>query len=320
MVLDSLPESKATELIAGLWPGRNVAALPASTLSQIYRRTNGVPLYVEELAQWLGTLADSTLGDLRDSLSSARILSFESVLLARLGALGPAKAVAQAASVIGPEFDESLLQELLPGEEPARLSAILDSLVEARVTVREPRGDRTAYSFRHSLIQETVTGTLLRKARAALHQRAYAAATSGRIEMPPGTIGLHAENAGLLKAAVQQFIAAAKMSFGRSAVIEARQIVDHVFHLLGRLPEDDDRECLELSALAALGPVLTVRGEPGRRKTCALYERAVEIARRRPAQDGGPVPGLLGLVVHGSGFRRPAGACGIGDVGPRGSR
>lgn len=280
--LGPLPEHKVSELVANLSPGGRTGELPPAVFSAIHERTNGVPLYVEELAQWLGSVASPDADNLLDVLSSARIRSFETVLSARLGALGAAKTVAQAASVVGREFDEQFLQQIVPDVQRERLSTIFGELVDANVFVREARGRHVTYAFRHSLFQEALYGTLLRRARTTLHEKAYLAATSGIVRIPPATIAVHAEQAGRLADAVQQFVAAAKESFTRSSVVEARQLLERALHLLDRLPGDDDHERLELSALAALGPVLTSTDGTKSPDACALYERAVRIARRRP--------------------------------------
>ncbi len=283
--LDPLPEELATELVTNLWPGIDVPALPPAALSLIYQRTNGVPLFLEELTQWVEDKAGSDVDDLLKTLSNARILSFQNVLSARLGALGQAKAVAQAAAVIGIRFDEQTLSVILPDMDQDHLSRSLADLVNANILIRAERGMSPGYFFRHSLIQETIYGALLRKTRASLHQKAFEAARSGLIQMSNALMATHAERAGLLSEAVECSISAGKESFARSAVLEAKQLLERALVLLQDAPQDDKSERLELSALAALGPILTSTEGTKSPAACALYDRAVQIARRRPSHE-----------------------------------
>lgn len=283
--LDPLPENLAAELVTNLWPEIDVSTLPPETLSLIYQRASGVPLFLEELAQWVEDKAGSDVGDLLKMLSNTRILSFQNVLSARLGSLGPAKAVAQAAAVIGIRFDEQTLSVMLPDLERDRLSSYLADLVNANILVRADRAMPQNYLFRHSLIQETIYGALLRKTRASLHQKAFKAARNGLVQMSNALMATHAERAGMLDEAVECFISAGKESFARSAVMEAKQLLERALGQLRDAPRSDKRERLELSALAALGPILTSTEGTKSPAACALYERAVQIARRRPATE-----------------------------------
>ena len=276
MPLATLPAAQAEVLISKLWHGY-AGKPPASVLSLIYQRTNGVPLYLEELSQWLNTQPRLDWVDWKEVLSHARITSLETILSARLTTLGPAKAVLQAASVIGPQFDDQLLRVIMAGVKPADIAAALEDLVAAHLIVR--RAGSSGYAFRHSLIQETIYSALLRKTRSALHQKIFLATLDG---MRATTRAGHAELAGLTKDAAALYISAAKESFSRSALMEARQLLERALRILIRADEDDERERLELLALAALGPVLINTEGTRSPDACKLYERAVVIARRRP--------------------------------------
>lgn len=286
--LDRLQASEADELVSILWQRHKGQSLPPEAASLIYQRTNGVPLFLEEISQWLGTSLSSGRNDWIERLSSARISSFETLLSARLGELGPAKSVAQAASAVGREFGEEFLHALVPEISRAHLSSALSRLVQANILVPKMQGHQPGYSFRHSLIQETLYGTLLRKSRASLHRQIYSVVTSRpkeRLWMGASVLAEHAERAGLLKEAAGNYIEAAKESSARSAIPEARHLLQQALRVLRQATPDDDCERLELAALAALGPVLTSTEGTKSEEACLLYERAVQIARRRPAAE-----------------------------------
>lgn len=288
ITLDRLSAAEAGQLLADLLPEVKAAPLPRAAVSLIHQRTNGVPLYLEELSRWLAGAQATRQAGWMDLLSSARISSFENLLSARMGTSGLVKTVAQAASVIGYSFDEELLGAVLPDLPGDRLKAAIARLVDAQILVRRRQGAAPRYEFRHAAIQESLYGALLRKSRTALHRRIYLAATRGEgggVPMGPAILADHAERAGLLKEAVGHYILAAKDSSARSAVVEARHLLERALGLLERIGPDDERERLELSAMAALGPVLTSTQGTKSREACRLYERAIEIVRRRPADE-----------------------------------
>lgn len=287
IALNRLQASEVGDFVARLLPdggqdGRREAALPL-----IYQRTNGIPLFLEELSQWLKNAPGDGDLDTLTKLSNARIFSFENLLSARLGANSLAKSVAQAASVIGHAFDEETLWSILPDVAANDITHALDELVDAKLLVRRRDGTTGTYDFRHAMIEETLYGTLLRKSRSALHEKIYRAASAqdARTRLGPARLAEHAERAGLAKEAIRNFIAAAKESSIRSAVVEARHFLERAFRLLEAAEQGDERERLELAALAALGPILTSTQGTRSPEACRLYERAVEIARRRPIHE-----------------------------------
>ncbi len=288
IALSQLSPAEASTMISSLLPGEAVEALPPEVSSLIHRRTNGVPLYLEELSQWLAGTKDADGTAWVDALSSARISTFETLLSARLGTLAVTKSVAQAASVVGQEFALAHLRAALPDVGEDDLAAALVQLGEAKILVRRGRGASHGYAFRHAMIQEALYGTLLRKARIALHRKIYLAATGGAgdsLPMPGIVLAEHAERANLPGDAARLYIAAAKESFARSAVVESRHLLERALHLVDALKPDDERERLELSGLAALGPIITSTQGTKSAEACSLYERALEIARRRPPHE-----------------------------------
>lgn len=283
--LDSLSELETLSLVKNLNLGTRLADMPSSMLSMIFQRTNGIPLYLEELLLWLQEASDRDGSNIADLLSNSRILSLENILASRLGRMGEAKIVAQAASVIGREFNENLLTAVLQNIPRRRIEKMIEQLILGDLFVRQIANPHFPLAFRHTAIQEALYNALLRKARRSLHEKVYLAASKAGSTTRPSLLGVHAEQAGLFQEAATHYIAAAQESFARFSVEEATRLLDRVKPLLRKIADKDNREKLELSMLATLGPVLTSTIGTKSPEACRLYERAVRIARRRPASE-----------------------------------
>ncbi|MDX8465033.1 AAA family ATPase [Mesorhizobium sp. VK23B] len=261
------------------------SATHSELISMVEEVTGGVPLFIEEICQWIAENAASITDRLAPAGSSNRISVFEGILEARLEPLGPAKDVARAAAVAGNRFNLELLRKLLPEYSDETIGNAVDTLIEAGFLIRvRPAGDPD-YGFRHALIRETIYNALLRRRRQALHQSLFSAVGRDRNLGPwLGTAELaeHAERAGLLEEAIDQFIAAGRESYDRSAMAEARQILDHALTLCQRVRTPDKQDVLRLAAMMPLGPILTATEGPNSLPARKLYEDGVEIARRRP--------------------------------------
>ncbi|MFW6077723.1 MAG: ATP-binding protein, partial [Hyphomicrobiales bacterium] len=287
-VLPRLDEAEARRTMEAMWRTESPDETPAEASDLIYQVTGGVPLFIEELCQWLIESAEAGHHPWQEALSRVRSASLESILSARLAALEPANDVAMAAAVLGRRFDTALLAAILPKLEPAALEGHLDRLADAGLLVRDRfLGDR-AFSFRHGLIQETLYGMLLRRSRQVFHSRVMAAIRRspdlGQSLAPP-VRAWHAERAGMIEDAAELYISAGKESFALSAMTEARQLVEHALDLIGQVGNTARREVLQLRAIAALGPVLTSIEGKKSAQACRLYDEAIEIARHRPAEE-----------------------------------
>ena len=149
-------------------------ALPASIRQDIIERTDGIPLFVEEMTK--AVLEAESEGDARQTAatvpSSALAVpaSLHASLMARLDRLGHAKEVAQVGAVIGREFSHALLAAVAAKTE-AELQSALDRLVEAGLLFRQGVAPHATYLFKHALVQDAAYGTLLREPRRDLHAR-----------------------------------------------------------------------------------------------------------------------------------------------------
>jgi class 3 adenylate cyclase len=281
-------------------------ALPPEVLEQVLARTDGVPLFVEELTKAVleaGLLADRgdryELGGPLPRLAIPATL--QDSLMARLDRQAPAKELAQVAAVIGREFSHELLAAVAPlGEDELRDA--LDRLVEAELVFR--RG-AAGYAFKHALVRDAAYHSLLRSRRRELHGR-IAAALEERFpeaaEAQPELLAHHLAEAGQAERAIVHLRRAARRALARSADLEA---VEHLRGALGQLERvggTGRRETLEFELQAALGRALsTVRGfaapEAGR-----AIARAAELGQRLRAGPG-LFPVLWGqfVVSHSAG-------------------
>jgi predicted ATPase/class 3 adenylate cyclase len=269
------------------WPEHKRVMLP-ELLEVTERLSGGVPLFIEEICQWVSETSGTDSMKMSRSVSSTHISAFEGILDARLRHFGSAKELAQAGSVAGARFSLRLLRALLPDFGKKSLASAADTLCETGLLTRIRVAGETTFSFRHTLIQETIYNALLGKQRRALHRRLFDALSQDRqiaAWMDIGVLAEHAERAGILESAVNLFIEAGKDSSSRSAMVEARNHLEHALALCDQLDAGNAAESLRLSALIALGPVLTGMvgfNSPPARK---LYEDGVAIARRQPMEE-----------------------------------
>ncbi|MGO4724203.1 MULTISPECIES: ATP-binding protein [unclassified Inquilinus] len=282
--LSPLDQQEARKAITNLWPsGRDTDQ--TELLDTIGRITGGIPLYIEETCQWLAEAAGPAADKLARTISQSHGSTFESVVEARLGSLGLAKDISQAAAVAGNRFDQALLVVLLPELEQETIGDALEALSDAGFLRRIRPSGRPAYEFRHALIQETIYNSLLRKRRQGLQRTLFNAVDRDRRIAPwigTAELAVLAERAGLPENAIELLIVAGKDGFSRSALVEARQLLDHALALCDSLSEPQPREILRLSAMVALGPVLTSAEGPNSPPAQKLYQDGVDLARRRP--------------------------------------
>jgi predicted ATPase/class 3 adenylate cyclase len=284
IVLKPLNREETREAITAIWSGVGSSTRP-ELLKMVEEVTGGVPLFIEEICQWIAENAASVTDRITPAGSSSRVSVFDGILEARLEALGPARDVARAAAVAGNRFNLRLLHELAPEFDDETIENALDALIEAGFLIRLKPSGEPDYGFRHALIRETIYNALLRRRRQALHQRLFSAVGPERNLAPwLGTAELaeHAERGGLLEEAIDQYVAAGVESYARSAMAEARQLLDRAMTLCQRVTEPAKQDALRLAAMMALGPILTAMEGPNSLPARKLYEDGVEIARRRP--------------------------------------
>jgi class 3 adenylate cyclase len=211
IALNRLDQRDRTALVEHIAGGRT---LPDEIVGQIAERTDGVPLFVEELTKTVLESGADTLGipaTLYDSL------------MARLDRLGPVRRVAQIGAAIGREFSYELLHAVtrLPEDE---LQTVLAQLVASELVLQRGAPPNAVYAFKHALVQDTAHGSLLRNVRQQLHtQIAEALETHSPelMENQPELFALHYAEAGLIEKSAAYWGKAGRRSAARSAIAEA---------------------------------------------------------------------------------------------------
>lgn len=252
ITLNRLGRSMISAIVAKLTEGK---ALPSEIIEIITKRTDGVPLYVEELTKTIlesGALiekADRFI--LNGPLSEIAIpATLHDSLIARLDRQQPIKAVAQYAACIGREFNHGLLFHIskLPQEE---LCAALDSLIEAELIFRRGLPPEATYTFKHALVRDAAYNSLLKEPRRAIHASVLSA-LEANVDAPPELLATHAEAADLTDRAIILWEQAAKAAIARPAFSEGAMHFKHAIDMLSIKLEKGDAEamtqCLSLQA------------------------------------------------------------------------
>lgn len=259
--------------------------LPAPVLDEIVARTDGVPLFVEELCKAL--LAAGVVIERDGRLELARSLKGTEIpatlrdsLTARLDRLGGAKAVAQLASVLGRDFGYPLLRAVsdLPDAE---LDAQLSVLTRAEILLQRGLPPRAHYIFKHALIQEAAYDTLLKSSRQQHHRRVaetYLSKFPDESRSTPEVIAHHFTRAAMPSQAIEYWQKAGELAVSRSGYAEAIGHCSSALELIGLLPPSTARLGEELQVRLKLGPALLALKGLGAAEAGANYSRACEIA------------------------------------------
>ena len=201
-------------------------AVPASIRQDIMERSDGVPLFVEEVTKAVLEGDNQTTPGQITNVPASRFVvpaTLQASLMARLDRLGAAKEVAQVGAAIGREFSYALLAAVVPQSE-AELHLALDRLVAAGLLFRQGDPSQATYLFKHALVQDAAYGTLLREPKRALHARIAEVLESQFHDIAnqhPELLAHHCTEAGLIEKAAGLWGRAGRRSLGRSALTEA---------------------------------------------------------------------------------------------------
>jgi class 3 adenylate cyclase/predicted ATPase len=281
LVVNRLDRRDRTTLVRQIAGGK---PLPDEVIDQIADRTDGVPLFVEELTK--SVLESGLLREETDRYVLDRALppfaiptSLHDSLLARLDRLASVRLVAQIGAAIGREFSHTLLRAVSRLPE-AELQSALDRLVASELVSQRGVPPDTVYAFKHALVQDAAHGSLLRSSRQQLHARiaeVLAAHSPEFMDSQPELFAQHYAEAGLVEKSVAYWQRAGRRSTTRSAMAEAAAQLQKGLNQLALLPENSERQRKELEFRSALGVVLsTVKGF-GAPETGRAYARAREL-------------------------------------------
>jgi predicted ATPase len=303
LTLNRLPRRDIDAMIDGVVGNK---PLPASIRQDIIERTDGIPLFVEEMTKAvLEAESESDAQQTAASVPSPALAvppSLHASLMARLDRLGAAKGVAQIGAAIGREFSHSLLSAVVSKAEP-ELASALGRLIAAGLLFRQGVPPHATYLFKHALVQDAAYGTLLREPRRALHARIAETLETSFPEIAdsqPELIARHCTEAGLIEKAASLWGRAGRRSLGRSALGEAIAQLTRALDQITTLPATPSLRREEVTLQVALiTPLLHVKGFAAA-ETKAAVERARLLNKRAEALGEQPEdPLLLFLVLYG---------------------
>ncbi|MDP6876490.1 MAG: AAA family ATPase [Alphaproteobacteria bacterium] len=278
--LNRLGREQILSIVNKLTGGKS---LPAEVMEIITGRTDGVPLFVEELTKTI--LESDVLKVEGDKLFLDRPLDTLAIpstlhdsLMARLDRLQPIKEVAQTAACIGREFEHQLLAAISPLTE-ADLNTALDGLIRAELVYRRGVPPEAIYLFKHALVRDAAYESLLKERRRNIHSEILRALEK-HLDIAPEVRAHHAEAAGQTERAIDLWEVASKAAIARPAYDEGISHLKHAIALISPQVNGNDRTALELalSLQVQLGIALLARAGYGADETISAFEYALALA------------------------------------------
>lgn len=261
--------------------------LPEEVMNEILARTDGVPLFVEELTK---TVLEAGLLDEQDGrytlkrpLPALAIpTTLHASLIARLDRLAAVREVAQIGAVVGRQFSYELLSTVagLPRE---KLEEALAQLVRSELMFCRGENPDAVYIFKHALVRDAAYSGLLKSRRAALHATiadAFEQRFPEVVEAQPETLAHHLTEAGLIEKAESYWLEASRKAAMRSANLEAIAHAQRGIETLAYLPDGSDKDRRELDFQFALGPCLIATQGPASNTAIATFARARDLCER----------------------------------------
>ena len=320
--LSKLTRTQSAAMVSTLTGGK---ALPAALLEQILTRTDGVPLFVEELTKSIlesGELKE--VGDHYEFAGSARTVTIPTTLrdslMARLDRFMPVKEIAQIGAAIGREFSYELITAVAPMPH-AQLDAALAQLTASGLAFRRGTPPDAVYTFKHALVQDAAYDSLLKSRRQELHGK-IARVIERRFPTvkvtEPELLAHHLTAAGLAEAAFPLWQEAGELALKRLALTEAVAHLNRGLELLATLPWSLQRDTNELGLRTRLGPAwVMLRGWAVPEIWTNLHP-ALALAKSLQRHDAlVPIFFRIDVKHHDARARRRGHAVGGGDAGPR---
>ena len=298
VALNRFERSQVVTMIDRIMSSR---ALPDEVLDQIIAKTDGVPLFVEELTK--SVLESGLLREengayvLTAALTPLAIPStLHDSLTARLDRLSPIKEIAQIGATIGREFTYDLLEAVSPVRGQALHNA-LQQLMETELIYGRGTPPKASYIFKHALVQDTAYVSLLRGRRQRIHAdiAQVLKERSAKEEYQPAIIAHHFAEAGLAEQAAPYWLAAAELALSQSAPVEAEHHASAGLALIPRMTEGPQRDALELGLLVARANAMIPLKSISAPETFAALADAKQLLDRGVGTDLQRVSILYGL-------------------------
>jgi predicted ATPase len=298
VTLPRLPRRQAAEMTDRVAHGKS---LPPEVVEQVVAKTDGVPLFVEELTKMVlesGLLQEhEERYELTGPLPPLATIpaTLHDSLMARLDRLATVKSLAQLGATLGREFAYDLLQAVSPWDE-ATLQRGLHQLVEAEFVYQRGVPPQATYTFKHALIQDVAYQSLLRSTRQQHHQHIAQVLEARFPELcatQPELLAHHYTEAGFMAQAIPYWQRAGQRAVERSANLETIGHLTKGLAGLATLPETRERTRQELALLTTLGPaMIAIKGygapevEDTYRRARALCQQVDDPAQRFPVVRG----------------------------------
>jgi predicted ATPase len=284
VTLNRLPRRQAVAMISHVAQSK---ALPTEVVEQVVVKTDGVPLFVEELTRMV--LESGLLQEQEERYALTGLLpplaipaTLHDSLMARLDRLATVKGLAQFGATLGREFSYALLQAVAPWDE-GTLQRGLQQLVEAEFLYQQGLPPQATYVFKHALIQDAAYQSLLRSTRQQHHQRiaqVLAARFPETAETQLELLAHHYTEAGLREQALPYWQHAGQRAIQRSAHVEAVNHLTKGLAVLAALPDTAERTQHELVLQTTLGAALMAARGQGAPEVGQAYARARELCRQ----------------------------------------
>jgi predicted ATPase/class 3 adenylate cyclase len=279
-------------------------SLPANIRRDIIERSDGIPLFVEEMTK---AVLESE-GEARRTAAAipspalAVPASLHASLMARLDRLGPAKEIARIGAAIGREFSHSLVAAVAGKPEPELASALM-RLIAAGLLFSQGASPHANYLFKHALVQDAAYGTLLREPKRALHVRIAETLESQFAEIAerqPELLARHYNEAGQIEKAASLWAKAGQQSLARSALVEAAEQLRRALDLIATLPGTPElrREQIKLQ-VALITPLLHVKGYGAPEAKAAMEQARLLMEQAEALGEPAEDPLLLFSVLYG---------------------
>ena len=292
VTLKRLPPRQRAEMIEHVTGGK---ALPRQIADQIVDRTDGVPLFIEELTK--SVIESGLVAEIGDRYAVTGLTAplaipttLHASLLARLDQLAPTREVAQIGAALGRAFSHELISAVAQMPQQ-KLDAALGQLVAAELIFQRGTPPDAEYTFKHALVQDAAYSTLLRSRRQQLHAlitRTLEKDFPEIVVVEPQLLAHHCTEAGFTEKAIGYRLLAGQQLMARSAMMEAEAQILRGVDLLSLLPENSERDNHELDLQMALGPILaTTAGYAApnvgkalarARQLCKELDRPLELA------------------------------------------
>lgn len=278
LALNRLAKAATQAIVLRITKGKR---LPEALVNEIASRTDGVPLFVEEMTK--AVLESGVLIEETDAYTLSRPLnalaiptSLHDSLMSRLDRLQPVKETAQTAAVIGRNFDHQTIAALSAMPEP-HLSDAMQKLVDAELVFRRGTPPDANYLFKHALVRDAAYESLLRAKRLSLHARLLEI-LENRGDGAPEVKAQHAEAAGLLEKALDYWEQAGRQAVARPAYKEAIASFENGIRLCGQLGQDERWRRREQSLQLQMGQALIAKLGYSAPATLNAFERALTLA------------------------------------------